>query len=238
MSAGASESNLGLFGGRQRPNLIGDPNTDGSDTDRVVYEGNEDARYFDSGAFANPGVGTFGNAPRTDGDARYQFRKNVDLVIAKDTTVLRQPRRTGPVRDPEPDQHGQAPRHRQQRRRLDRLRPDYAAGRVHADLAVELPLHVLAGIADQGQTGQAHSGRPVSFCELLAVACSSSLHSPCVARRAGRLVPEPRPPDPRPAMIAMANRAAPSPARPGSPQPCSFPRAPRQSQGDPRPPRS
>ena len=54
----------------------------------MVYEGNEDARYFDSAAFANPGVGTFGNAPRTDGDARYQFRKNVDLVIAKDTTLF------------------------------------------------------------------------------------------------------------------------------------------------------
>jgi hypothetical protein len=88
MSAGASESNLGLFGGRQRPNLVGDPNTSGSDTDRVVYEGNEDARYFDSAAFANPGVGTFGNAPRTIGDARYQFRRNVDLVISKDTTLF------------------------------------------------------------------------------------------------------------------------------------------------------
>ena len=116
MSAGTSESNLGLFGGRQRPNAVGDPNTDGSDTDRVVYEGNEDARYFDSAAFANPGVGTYGDAPRTDGDARYQFRKNVDLVIAKDTTLVRQPRRADPVRDPEPDQHGQVPRRRQQRR--------------------------------------------------------------------------------------------------------------------------
>jgi hypothetical protein len=88
MSAGASDSNLGLFGGRQRPNLVGDPNTEGGDTDRAVYEGNEDARYFDSGAFANPGVGTFGDSPRTNGDARHQFRKNVDLVIAKDTTLF------------------------------------------------------------------------------------------------------------------------------------------------------
>ena len=54
----------------------------------MVYEGNEDARYFDSAAFANPGVGTYGDAPRTNGDARYQFRKNVDLVIAKDTTLF------------------------------------------------------------------------------------------------------------------------------------------------------
>ena len=36
LSAGASDANLGLFGGRQRPNLIGDPNTSGSDDDRVV----------------------------------------------------------------------------------------------------------------------------------------------------------------------------------------------------------
>jgi hypothetical protein len=87
MSAGVSDANLGLFGGRQRPNTNGDPNTDGSDTDRAVYEGNESARYFDSSAFANPGAGTYGNAERTNGDARYQFRRNVDLVIAKDTTL-------------------------------------------------------------------------------------------------------------------------------------------------------
>jgi hypothetical protein len=88
MSAGASDSNLGLLGGRQRPNLVGDPNTDGSDTDRVIYEGNEGARYFASGAFANPGAGRYGDAARTNGDARYQFRRNLDLVIAKDTTLF------------------------------------------------------------------------------------------------------------------------------------------------------
>ena len=88
MSAGASDTNLGLFGGRQRPNLVGDPNTDGSDTDRVIYEGNEDARYFDRSAFASPGVGAYGNAPRTIDDARYQFRKNLDVVISKDTPIF------------------------------------------------------------------------------------------------------------------------------------------------------
>jgi hypothetical protein len=77
-----SDANLGLFGSRQRPDLIGDPNTPGSDTDRV----GSDARYFNAAAFSNPGVGRFGNAPRTIGDARYQFRKNIDLSIAKDTT--------------------------------------------------------------------------------------------------------------------------------------------------------
>jgi hypothetical protein len=85
MSEGVSDANLGLFGGRQRPNASGDPNTDGSDGDRVSSADNPDARWFDASAFQNPGAGRYGNAPRTDGDARYQFRKNLDLVITKDT---------------------------------------------------------------------------------------------------------------------------------------------------------
>jgi hypothetical protein len=85
MSGGTSDANLGLFGGRQRPNLSGDPNTSGSDNERVSFAGNADARWFNSGAFQNPGTGQFGNAPRTIGDARYQFRKNVDFSLAKDT---------------------------------------------------------------------------------------------------------------------------------------------------------
>ena len=86
LSSGASTANLGLFGGRQRPNLVGDPNTPGSDNDRVAFEGQDSARYFNATAFASPGAGTFGNAPRAVADARYQFRQNIDLVIAKDTT--------------------------------------------------------------------------------------------------------------------------------------------------------
>jgi hypothetical protein len=87
LSSGASTDNLGLFGGRQRPNLTGDPNTDGSDSDRVAFEGQASARYFNASAFTNPGAGTYGNAPRAIGDARYQFRKNVDLVITKETRI-------------------------------------------------------------------------------------------------------------------------------------------------------
>jgi len=83
LSQGASDANLGLLGGRQRPNLIGDPNTSGSDQDRVSDALHPDARFFTAAAFANPGAGVYGNAPRTDGDARYQFRRNVDLVLAK-----------------------------------------------------------------------------------------------------------------------------------------------------------
>ncbi len=179
MSAGASDSNLGLFGGRQRPNAIGDPNTDGSDTERVVFEGNEDARYFDSAAFANPGVGTYGNAPRTNGDARYQFRKNVDLVIAKDTTIFGN--HVGQVRfeilnltntvkfrgfsgaNNAIDSTG--------------FGRDRRAGRVHADLAAQLPLHLLIrgwglggwglGLPPRRDHGAAFRGRPVSLYGLL-----------------------------------------------------------------------
>ena len=88
LSGGASTANLGLFGGRQRPNLTGDPNTSGSDNDRVVTADDAAARYFSRAAFTSPGAGQYGNAPRTIGDARYQFRKNIDLVIAKDTTLV------------------------------------------------------------------------------------------------------------------------------------------------------
>ncbi len=84
-SSGLSDLNLGLFGGRQRPNLGGDPNTTGSDADRVASSAHANARFFSGTAFANPGVGRYGNAPRTIGDARYQFRKNIDLVLSKDT---------------------------------------------------------------------------------------------------------------------------------------------------------
>jgi hypothetical protein len=85
MSQGASDTDLGLFGGRQRPNLVGDPNTTGSDADRAASSGQATARWFNSNAYANPGLGVYGNAPRTDPDARFQFRKNVDLVLAKTT---------------------------------------------------------------------------------------------------------------------------------------------------------
>ena len=44
-----------------------------------------DARWFDGSASQDPGAGRFGDAPRTIGDARYQFRKNIDVVLTKDT---------------------------------------------------------------------------------------------------------------------------------------------------------
>jgi hypothetical protein len=87
LSSGTSDANLGLFGGRQRPNLTGDPNTPGSDNDRVASAAHPDARYFNAAAFANPGVGQYGNSPRTIDSALNQFRKNIDLVLSKETRI-------------------------------------------------------------------------------------------------------------------------------------------------------
>jgi trimeric autotransporter adhesin len=87
LSSGVSDANLGLFGGRQRPNLTGDPNTSGSDEDRVASDAHLAARYFNSAAFANPGAGQYGTAPRTIDSALNQFRKNIDLVFSKETRL-------------------------------------------------------------------------------------------------------------------------------------------------------
>lgn len=87
LSQGASDADLGLFGGRQRPNLVGDPNTTGSDADRAASPDHSSARWFTSTAYANPGLGVYGNAPRTNPDARFQFRKNIDLVMTKSTSL-------------------------------------------------------------------------------------------------------------------------------------------------------
>ena len=82
-SSGLSNRNLGLFGGRQRPDLVGDPRVDAGVEDRVASAGQANARWFDSAAFADPGRGTYGSAPRTIAQARLQLRKTVDLVFAK-----------------------------------------------------------------------------------------------------------------------------------------------------------
>jgi hypothetical protein len=84
-SAATSDANLGLFGGRQRPLQVGDPSTSGSDADRVASADHPQARFFDADAFENPGAGVYSPLPRTLGDSRYQFRKNVDIVFTKDT---------------------------------------------------------------------------------------------------------------------------------------------------------
>ena len=88
LSQGTSDADLGLFGGRQRPNLVGDPNTTGTDADRAASCRSREREVVQRRPpIANPGVGAFGNAPRTNPDARFQFRKNIDLVMAKSTAL-------------------------------------------------------------------------------------------------------------------------------------------------------
>src|SRR4029077_13175915 len=55
------------------------------DIDRVSSADHPGATFFKSTAFGNPGAGVYGNAPRTIDSARYQFRRNVDFVLSKDT---------------------------------------------------------------------------------------------------------------------------------------------------------
>ena len=88
LSGGTSERNLGLFGGRQRPNPTPAPlATEGDVLDRVASADHTDARWFDAAAFESPGAGQFGTNPRTDTRTRTQFRKNLDLVFAKNTRI-------------------------------------------------------------------------------------------------------------------------------------------------------
>jgi trimeric autotransporter adhesin len=83
ISGGTSDANLGLLGGRQRPNVAGDPNVDASDADRVASADHTSAAWFNRAAFNSPGPGQYGSAPRTLGDARWQFRKTIDLSVSK-----------------------------------------------------------------------------------------------------------------------------------------------------------
>jgi hypothetical protein len=83
-----SASNLGLFNGLQRPNLTGQPVvTSGDDLDRIASADHPTAGWLNAGGYANPGLGIFGNTPRTDGDHRYQFRKNTDVVLTKNVPI-------------------------------------------------------------------------------------------------------------------------------------------------------
>jgi hypothetical protein len=85
-----SAANLGLFNGLQRPNLTAAPvSTSGDDLDRIATADHSSAAWLNAAGYANPGAGAYGNAPRTDGDNRYQFRQNTDLVLTKAFTFAR-----------------------------------------------------------------------------------------------------------------------------------------------------
>ena len=82
-----SAANLGLFAGLQRPSLTGQPvQTPGDDLDRIATADHPSAAWLNAAGYGNPGVGAFGNAPRTDGANRYQFRQNTDAVFTKALT--------------------------------------------------------------------------------------------------------------------------------------------------------
>lgn len=86
-----SAANLGLFNGLQRPNLTGQPVlTTGDDLDRIATADHPNSPWINPAGYANPGVGAYGNAPRTDGNNRYQFRLNTDAVFTKDFPIRTQ----------------------------------------------------------------------------------------------------------------------------------------------------
>ena len=86
-SGGQSTTNCGGACGRQRPNVSGPASTSGNDGARVASSGQSSARWFNASAFTNAGKGVMGGAPRTITGDRYQFRKNIDMVLAKDTEI-------------------------------------------------------------------------------------------------------------------------------------------------------
>ena len=95
-NSGLSDRNLGLFGGRSRPDLVGDPRITGTIEERIASAGQLDARWFDDAAFEDPGRGTYGNSRRTIAAARLPLRKSIDFVVAK--AIMMGGRATGHVR--------------------------------------------------------------------------------------------------------------------------------------------
>ena len=77
-------NHLGVFGNTElRPNWVeGDPNTDGSGSDRISYPGNPNA-WADKEGYAQPARGQYGNGERTDSRLRTPFRRNLDFVATK-----------------------------------------------------------------------------------------------------------------------------------------------------------
>ena len=169
VSDGASTANLGLFGGRQRPNLVGDPNTSGSDNDRVASRSGRPL------ATSTPA------RSRVPGQARSAMRRvpsatraissgRTSTSSSRKTRGSRQPHRADALRDSQSDQHGEVPGNRFERDHRSELRAYHAAGRVHADLAVELPVPVLAArrlsrkiSASAAPFGRARSAQTPSF---------------------------------------------------------------------------
>ena len=145
LSGDVSDANLGLFGGRQRPNLVGDPNTSGSDQDRAASGRTRGRSVVQRRRLRQPG------RRRVRHGAANQRRRAVAVPQEhrfraderrRDSVAARLARSRSEILNlTNTPKFGNF-------RTINRgkpveLRPRRHPGRVHADLAAELPLPLL-----------------------------------------------------------------------------------------------
>jgi hypothetical protein len=75
-----SLANPSLWEGAQRPNLIGDPSTSGSPSQRID-------QYFNASAFSQPAADIYGTAPRTLSSYRAFGIRNADMTLMKNFAI-------------------------------------------------------------------------------------------------------------------------------------------------------
>jgi hypothetical protein len=80
----ATNSNVGFFNPRERPNLVGNPHYDLSKSRKNVEKGSS---WFNKDAFAQPTSYTYGNMPRNMGNLRTDTFRNIDLSLHKNFPV-------------------------------------------------------------------------------------------------------------------------------------------------------
>lgn len=84
ISVSQNNNNTAAFFPMQRPNLTGaDPETEGAREERLSWTGHAN-RWLNPDGFSAAPAFTFGNSPRTNGDARTTHRNNWDFVAQKD----------------------------------------------------------------------------------------------------------------------------------------------------------
>ena len=151
LSSGASTANLGLFGGRQRPNLTGDPNTVGQRQRPRRIRRAGDRSLLQCRRLRESRAGHIRQCAARHRRCALPVQEQHRPRHREGHADWRQPHRAGEVRDSQPDQHGEVPGYRFERDHRSELRAYHAAGGVHADLAAQFPLHVLADAAKPRQ---------------------------------------------------------------------------------------